>query len=228
MPNFYVVALIYIDASLHIIIQYFYGVYMKDIVLRFIKGACAFLPAVFWGLLIYGFDAPYIANMTILSALLHEQGHELAFMLMGKGARAPRGTVGGFRISAANLSYKEELIAALGGPFANIIIGIAFVLFSPLGEYGESFGIISLLSAASNLLPTYGSDGYRGAMAFHSLISGKEDFLMLDIIGAVISIFIMLLSLYLMLAVGEGYWIYFLFLCNSLSVLEILRKRRSF
>ncbi len=201
---------------------------MKKRTLAFIRELCAFLPAIFWGLLIYGFDAPYVANLTLLSALLHEIGHITVFSLLKRHSTA-KSTVNGLRLtSSGDLSYREELAVTVGGPLINIVIGAVLFIIFPRGRYGCDFAVINFLTAASNLLPTKGSDGYRIIKCSLSLIFGNDDFLFLDITGAVISIFIMLTSLLLMLIIGEGYWIYGLFLCNTLTILEFFRKRRTF
>ncbi len=193
-----------------------------------IRELCAFLPAVFWGLLIYGFDAPYIANLTLLSALLHELGHIAVLSLLKRHSTA-KSTVNGLRLTSnSRLSYRDELLAALGGPAINIIIGIGLFIIFPLGKYSFDFSVINFLTAASNLLPIKSSDGYRAVKCTLALILGRDNFPSLDIISAAVSIFIMLTSLFLMLIIGEGYWIYGLFLCNTLTILEFFRKRRTF
>ncbi len=196
------------------------------IMISALRRLCNFLPTVFWGLLIYGFDAPYMANITILSIIIHEVGHVLSLFLLRKEQNI-RGVINGIRLSPKqSLSYREELLVALGGPLVNIIVGGLLLALPFSKEYIKAFAVMNLLTALSNLLPTQGSDGYRIIKSALALIFGREYFFALDIVSIVISILITLSALFLMLKIGEGYWIYCLFLYNSLSILENLRKRR--
>ena len=190
-----------------------------------------FLPVVFWVLLLFGFDSAYAAILTILAALIHEGGH-LIFSLSFSHKRSAliKSDLSGFRIRTKYLSYKEELIAAIGGPIANLAVGLLF-LFFPFGkefeEYATAFGVLNIMTMVSNLLPIEGYDGYKAISAISSLIF--RDNLKTDVVlywvSFVFSCIMMFLSLYLMLRLGEGYWIFAVFFSVTLST--IIRKQNN-
>ncbi len=190
-----------------------------------------FLPLLFWGLLMLGFDCVYVAVLTALSALIHECGH-LIFAASSKKAALPRADISGFRIKISEMSYKEELIVAAGGPLINILLGVFLLLFggsSPFGNYAKVFGIINLMTALSNLLPIEGYDGYKilfciGALVFDDM-SRTEAFL--SSFSFLISALMCFLSLYLILKLGEGYWIFVVFFSLTLSAI-IRRTKHNF
>ena len=189
------------------------------------------LPVAFWVLLIFGFDSAYAAILTILAALIHEGGH-LIFSLSFSHKRNAllKSDLSGFRIRTKYLSYKEELIAAIGGPIANLAVGLLF-LFFPFGkefeEYATAFGVLNIMTMVSNLLPIEGYDGYKTISAISSLIF--RDNLKTDVVlywvSFVFSCIMTFLSLYLMLRLGEGYWIFAVFFSVTLST--IIRKQNN-
>ena len=140
--------------------------------MRLAKFLSKILPLLFWALLILGFDCLYVSVLTALAAAIHECGH-LIFAPSHKKATLPRADISGFRIKISGMSYKEELITALGGPLINILLGGIFLLFfgnSPFANYAKVFGIINLLTALSNLLPIEGYDGYKILLCIGALI----------------------------------------------------------
>ena len=52
----------------------------------------SFLPLLFWALIMFGFDAPYIAILTIISAIIHEAGHLFAMLFITHEAQMPTAT----------------------------------------------------------------------------------------------------------------------------------------
>ena len=172
-----------------------------------------FLPAIFWILLILGFDKPYIAVLTVCAALLHEIGHICAFLIIGE-----RGTLGahlsGFRIKYKKvLSYGEEILAALGGPLFNVI-AFAVLLFVSDGGYVTEFAVINLLTALSNLLPIENHDGYRifeCALLSHAFGIYKVR-AVASAVSFSLSAFFTIFSLYLILRGDTGYWIFIIFM----------------
>ena len=184
------------------------------------------LSVVFWVLVIFGFDMPYVAVLTISAALIHELSHLAAIFAFKKELKnAPRGAVSGFRIAISELSYREEMICAAAGPLSNLISGLLLLPFSK-HEYIAMFATVNIMTALSNLLPMRGYDGYNFLRAFAFAYSKNpwrlEMFLgKLSFAIAAISCF---LSLYLMLKIGEGYWIFAVFFSFLLS--EILQRQK--
>ena len=73
------------------------------------------LPILFWLSLIFGFDAPYIAVLTVICAIAHELGHIAAIYLFTENAARITGHSSGFRIKRdSTLSYKKEIMILLG------------------------------------------------------------------------------------------------------------------
>ena len=179
-----------------------------------------FLAVTFWSLTLFGFDLVYIGVLTVIAALIHEMGHIAAILILNKNVScAPSGRVYGFRIKTGVLSYKEEIIVSTAGPFINIVFSL--LLFSK-SDYLSSFALINLMTAASNLLPIENYDGYKALYATVSLASKREDLAahVLPKLSFLFSVLICFTSLYLMLAFGEGYWIFAIFLSSLISFME--------
>jgi Zn-dependent protease len=173
------------------------------------------LPALFWALLILGFDEVYVAVLTVASALLHELGHTAVLLAM-RTETDMRAHLSGFRINCRRtLSYGEEMLAALGGPAANVAAAavlLLFVRYSPV--YILELAIINLLTAVSNLLPIEEHDGYRILeCALLSLsVSPERASTALRAISFSLSALFTLFSLYLILRGDTGYWIFLIFM----------------
>jgi len=181
------------------------------------------LPLAFWIVLIFGFDAPYIAVLTILAAIIHEGGHLIiSFPFSNKRSNTLKNNISGFRINTKQLSYKEELLAALGGPLANLIV--AFILFSlplesELKEYTYTFGMLNIMTMISNMLPIENYDGHRALSAALYLIFGDSAsvYSFLYWLSFIFSSIMTFLSLYIMLRIGEGFWMFAVFFSVTLS-----------
>lgn len=179
------------------------------------------LPIIFWVSLIFGFDTPYIAILTLVSAVMHEIGHTLAISLLEGGGTSIRGHASGLRIREGRLlNYSEEVAVLLGGPMMNILI---FLLTLPFGDmmsgYVRILGYVNLATGISNLLPFEGYDGY-GALAMIFRARGRERLIRhLEMCSFVLSILVTFAALHLIDLFGEGYWIFGLFFFTVLSKL---------
>lgn len=174
----------------------------------------------FWCILLYAFDAPYAANATLIAAIVHELGHMLAFRTLNESSSVPKPRLFGFRIkSSAWASYKKDIICAASGPLANIILclfGLP-ILFLSTDAYSV-FAVISLATAASNLLPVKGYDGYKILTSAAHLMSDSS--VIINIIDAFSFLTVCALtfaSLFFIAKFNEGYWIFILFFCLLLS-----------
>ena len=179
------------------------------------------LPYVFWGLLIFSFDKPHFAILTLISSLIHECGHLFAATATGAPADL-RGKLYGMRIkiSEGTLGYASELFILSAGPLANVL---AFLVALPFfnSPYAKEFAFINMLSALSNLLPVESYDGYRIIeilCAFHS--DAAVTVKILRCISFVFVFAIIMFSLFLMAKLNTGYWIYFIFLFSLLRMLK--------
>ena len=184
------------------------------------------LAILFWGLLIFGFDMPYIAVLTIISAVIHEGGHIIALLMLKKGRKAmPYGDITGLRIGIGMLSYKEEFICAVSGPLLNILLWI-LSLFWRSSDYIYTFGLLNLMSAVSNLLPIEEYDGYRALRAIFSMILSDATRVenILRAISFFFSVLMTFFSLFVMLKLGEGYWIFAVFASAMIS--RLVKKQK--
>ena len=170
------------------------------------------LPAVFWVLLIFGFDLPHIAIITLISAIIHESGHIIAFSVITK-TFVLRSAIDGFRLkSQKKLSYKEELLVAAAGPLANLLVFVVLLPFYESSNYLLELGIINIFTAISNLFVIESYDGYRIIECAALMLGfGNSALRVLKIISfASVSLF-SIIALYFMKMLNAGYWLYFIF-----------------
>ena len=195
--------------------------HINEIKERFYKVASAVtlaLPVLFWTLVIYAFDEPLIAGLTVAAALIHESGHLLyAFISGWEGSF--RGALTGFRLQKLkHLCYRDEILLYLSGPLFNVLAALIILPYSTRNYYALLFIALNLATAVSNLLPIRGQDGYgvlrtvldmkcAGSSA-HGLLNGASFFF---------TSFLSLLSLYLMQKCNGGYWIYAIFILSLFS-----------
>ena len=191
------------------------------------------LSVVFLGLITFGFDVSYIAILTVISAVIHECGHLIAIRLINKEKNpVPSPTVSGFRIARTRqLSYPEELIISLGGPLINLLVFLS-VLILPQGSFSLylwDFGLINLMTAASNLLPIESYDGHKILRSVFYL-SFLEEWTekILSALSLFFSALLTFLSLYLILRLGEGFWIFGIFFSSLLSAIKKNGKTANF
>ena len=195
----------------------------KSLIIELSNRLCSILPVFFWLFLIFGFEEPIMAIVTICSALLHEMGH-IGYIMIAKRINPDiRGVVSGFRIrSGGNLSYDEEIRTYLSGPAVNVLL---FVLCSFLGLFSEDLffmaAFINLATALSNLLPIDGYDGYGAIMAMinkHEL--GDSAVRCLTYLSTALVFIFCILSLYLLDRRGEGFWIFAVFFFSMLKCIK--------
>ena len=192
--------------------------------MHFLQKIGAILPAIFWLMMLYAFDEPLAATLTLLAAIIHEAGHQIyIYLVLGRPGNM-RSTLCGFRISKGSiLSYKTEALIYFSGPLANIlcaVILIPILLFvSENAEaYLQLFIIINLATAASNLLPIERYDGYGILECIFAYYGIREAAMsILSFISLLLSSFICILALYIMARIGDGYWIFGIFIFSLIS-----------
>lgn len=186
------------------------------------------LPFLFVVLLMLAFDAVWMTVLTLAVAVIHELGHIGAAMLIGVGdISLPRAVLTGLRIRTGRmLSYREEVIIALGGPMINLAL---FLLLLPLcraSDYLLAFAAVNLLTALSNLVPIRGFDGQRILIGLLSgRLSPEATERLSRALTLTISASVALLSLLFMMIVGEGYWIFAVFF--AIMFREIMGARKN-
>ena len=175
------------------------------------------LPPLFWGLIIFGFEEPYMAILSIICAIIHECGH---IIFMNKSS-AVRGVMSGFRIKSAGVvTYRQKILSYLGGPLANIVLSFALLPFFT-NDYLRMLALLNLATAMSNLLPIEGYDGYGIIITF---LEKREcpsiAFSILSCVSGGLILCFTLFSLYLMDRVGGGYWIFAIFFSFLLKIID--------
>ena len=191
-------------------------------ILRALRLIIKVLPVSFWLVLLFAFDKPYIAVLTLISAVIHELGHVLALAKFSRGFRF-FGVSSGFRLSSeSSLSYRAELFTALCGPLANFCVILLLLPFLFLGSYpyASIFCAVNLFTAVSNLVPLEGYDGYRAIACFINRHSESRIHTeILKAISFLLTALIALISLYIIRSFDGGYWIFFIFLASLIRAI---------
>ncbi len=186
-----------------------------------------FLPALFWLLVIYGFDDPCIAGITVISAILHECGHISYLLLSGSGKANIRGDLSGFRIKKkAGASYLSDIRLFAAGPIANLSAALFALPALPFGKYAGLWAVINIATALTNLLPIHGYDGY-GILSSTIHMTNNEVFLfiILDRVSFTFTAFLTLTALYILVRVGASYWMAGIFIISLIK--EVSRRLKS-
>ncbi len=134
------------------------------------------------------------------TAVIHEMGHFFASSKLGyklnRIVLMPYGALisGDFD----DVSYKDEALIALAGPFINVLTALLFVslwwLFPSVYAYTDSAVLASVSIAVINLLPCHPLDGGRFLKATLSLrFSKKVANLITRILGVIIGVMVFVL-----------------------------------
>ncbi|MBO5976301.1 MAG: site-2 protease family protein [Oscillospiraceae bacterium] len=121
--------------------------------------------------LIYLLDGQGIFALAVISAAVHELGHYAALCAFGAKPYLLRLELTGAAMyfDETRLSYARELIAALAGPLAGLLLAFAAAFWGAHALAG-----VSLLLSVFNLLPIGGLDGGRVLSALLSLFLEHE------------------------------------------------------
>ena len=193
---------------------------MKTLLNTLISGMCTVL----WIVLMLGFSDIKTAFSTLLAAVIHELGHTTILLVLGKNFSFPRAVASGFRIKTSmQLSYKEEIAVAIGGPAINIALFVFLIKSFP------EFALINLITAISNLLPMKDFDGYRIISASLSVFGGAD---ISDKIMPHVTVFfsslLVFFSLFMIMVSNGGYWIFFIFFVVLIKEILFLQKHTFF
>ena len=191
------------------------------------------LPLAFFVFVVFAFDTPRLALFTLAAAVIHESGH----VLFGASRKivhllpSPHPT--GFRITPKrSISYKDELILLIGGPVSNIIVFFLsfFTFYITKKESFFDFAFVNFLTAFANLLPIKGYDGYRITETAILIKKGDafDKISHLSHLSFAFTAILTFLSLYLLLKLGEGYWIFALFFASTVYDLKKLIETGNF
>ncbi len=181
------------------------------------------LPVAFWLIMIFGFDMLYISILTVISVIIHESGHIAVSLITSTSTNSlPKGRLNGLKLAIKNRSsYKNELLVAIAGPLANIIVFLLAVIMGGVFKisYLYDFAYINLMSGLSNLIPVKGYDGYKilectVCRYFYCNNLAQKALIFIPIFFCIIMVYI---SLFFLLKVGEGYWIFAVFFTMMIS-----------
>lgn len=174
----------------------------------------------FWFLLMVAFSDMSIAIQTVLAAFLHECGHIFALILLKKRFSLPKFVTSGMRIKThSELSYREEIFVCALGPLVNIFLFLFFLPHSP------EFSVINLATAISNLLPLTDYDGYKIISDMLSLICDHEKSRkIMQNLTLGFSALAVFLSLFLILKLDGGYWLFFVFFTLLVREIFVFQK----
>lgn len=103
----------------------------------------------------------------LIAGAVHEAGHVLAICLLRKKLYGIELGFGKTQIEMENSSYFEELLAALAGPLAGLLL-------LPAYRYVPRIAICAALQTAYNCLPFYPLDGGRVVCCLSHLLFGKN------------------------------------------------------
>ncbi len=201
--------------------------------MKVLKALEKILPLIFWLILVFAFDTPRFATLTLIAAVLHELGHAAFGASRGFVRLIPSPHPTGFRINPANfLSYNDELILLIGGPVSNFCFFIlGFLIYKATGgALFFDFAFLNLLTALCNLLPIRDYDGYR-IIEVLILLRAENAFPKIKLLSALSFAFtssLCFLSLYLLLKIGEGYWIFAVFFSSVLFDAKKLAEKNDF
>ena len=189
--------------------------------IRFCGRIQEILAVILWVLLIYGFDKPYLAGLTILAALVHECGHFIFMNWKVKGKFKAAGRLSGPKFCHyAYMNYGSEILLYLSGAFANILAAAIALPFVAFNGYFSAFFAINLATALTNLLPLWGHDGRGAALAALRMLSAPRGaFIILRTACTAATAFGCILGLFLLLRAGDGYWLFAIFYFSLLSEL---------
>ena len=126
---------------------------------------------------IFSLNAPSNVLVTVISSLLHEMGHLLVMTSIGNKPKEVKFEITGMNIIRQQdfqISTKNEVLIALGGPFVNLICFLISVVILCICENKNilTFGCINLILMTFNLLPIKRLDG---GMALYYILSQKFD-----------------------------------------------------
>ena len=171
---------------------------------RACRGLLSFIPPVSLFLSLLLSEPPPMLLMALSAVCLHEGGHILVFsFLMHETPVLSLDVLGMRLLSQRPMHRREEALVALGGPLANLLVGL---LFLRLGTpFFLSFGITQLLFGFFNLLPMASSDGERLlSLLLYARLSVRHAEGILLFVSVFTLAFLALLSLYSFYFTGNG------------------------
>ncbi len=161
---------------------------------------------------------PIMLLQMLSAVLIHEMGHGAAAIILKEKIKELTVEPFGARIAlGGSMSYSHELIIALSGPSASLLL---FALLTAAGRagYGADY---SLFLGIINLLPVRTLDGGRGLNCLLSYFFGEAvGNSVIGICSAVCIFSIWIFSVYLLLHNGVGFGLFVFSLILTLAALK--------
>lgn len=134
------------------------------------------------------------------ASIVHEIGHILTLILLDVPLRRLRLRLGGAVLETGPMNHREELICALAGPAANLLL-------LPVGRIWPKLAAFSLLLALFNLLPFPALDGGRALSAALTVWLGSERAKKITLLISILfGLGIAGLSLWAGISLHGGFW----------------------
>lgn len=149
-------------------------------------------------------EPPAMLMIALSAILLHECGHVLVLLLLTRAVPTLKAEKFGLRLFPSRpLLFFEELLAAMGGPVLNLLLGFFFCRQGT--DFFFSMGAMHFLFAFFNLLPFENSDGERvfRLLFLRFLSQKKAEAASAFLSGASLSL-LFFLSLFTFYFTGEG------------------------
>ena len=206
---------------------------IKNIIKRTTALLLSISPYLFWILLIFSFDSPDTALITIICAVIHETGHELYIYIKHGRLFLPTGRLHGMKLGGASchgLNYREQAYLYASGPIANIAAAlIALPFYITCERYALSFCIVNLATATSNLIPIKGYDGYGilSSVVWRYASAERADTILRSVSFS-FTVALCMLSLYLIDRFAEGFWVFAVFIFSLVSYIAEDIKNTNF
>lgn len=179
---------------------------------------------VFWLCMLYGSDEIAVATSTLLCVAVHETAHVAVLQTRGR-ILCPKARAYGFKISIKDFSYRQKMIATAAGPCANLLAALILLPFFKYSPYFAELAFLNLMTALSNLIPISGTDGYNLILfTMDNASLSRRAYMILESVSLALNIFIFLISAYIVLRIGESFWIWAIFFFSLVRNLETYRK----
>ena len=183
------------------------------------------LPFIFFISVIFGFDKPYVAVLTVISAAMHELAHIFVLYLLSGGRELPNARLNGFKIKQKHsLSYGKEIAVLLSGPLFNLLVFLLLCPFMVYGEYLCAFAYLNLFTALCNLVPIEGYDGYGALYAFLKWKNFDRWRVLLEWLSFTLCALLCFFCLYFIDRFNLLWWIFFTFLFSLIARIEKISK----
>ncbi len=161
--------------------------------------------AIIWGVFIFYTNRALFIPL-VLSIVLHELGHVFCALFIGAKIKRMHLSLHGAKIELeGNISYLQEILIALAGPFVGILASLLTFRSAALNEDIMTFCLASSALSIFNLLPLANFDGGRVAKCLLcSLFSLSTAEHVMEIISFFALFFFWLISVYFMIKFSGG------------------------